>query len=54
MDAAGLGGQEFLLREMGQPSLDALAADLESTVETAGAIVDRLVRDACAEMSAGE
>lgn len=54
MDAAGLGGQEFLLREMGQPSLDALAADLEGTVEATGAIVDRLVRNACAETSVRE
>ena len=40
MDQIGRGGQEFLLRETGTDSLEALAARLDATIEAAGAIID--------------
>ena len=40
MDHLGRGGQDFLLRETGADSLDALSARLEATVEAVGAIID--------------
>lgn len=41
MDVLGVGGQEFLLREVGCADLDELSRKLESSVETAGAIIDK-------------
>ncbi|MBV0890373.1 bifunctional [glutamine synthetase] adenylyltransferase/[glutamine synthetase]-adenylyl-L-tyrosine phosphorylase [Paracoccus sp. Z118] len=48
METVGRGGQDFLLRETGAESLDALAAALTAMVEEAGSIADELVGTAVA------
>lgn len=40
MDALGVGGREFLLREAGADTLEALSARLDDTVAAAAAIID--------------
>ncbi|WP_136649338.1 glutamine-synthetase adenylyltransferase [Paracoccus aeridis] len=53
MEAAGRGGQEFLLRETGQDTLDGLAAALAAVVERSGRIVDEAVQAGAGEPAAG-
>ena len=53
MEAAGRGGQEFLLRETGQDTLDGLATELAAVVERSGRIVDEAVQAGAGEPAAG-
>ena len=56
MECLGKGGQAFLLRETGCETLEQLAHRLTESVETAGAIIDDILRDgapAAGQVSAG-
>ncbi|MNP83207.1 hypothetical protein D3C76_1820880 [compost metagenome] len=45
MENIGKGGQAFLLRETGVPSLDELSARLAATIAAAGDIIDAALAD---------